>query len=403
MSDFQQTGPLTTLHLLGRTDLSSLDQSLAAAADRFPICLVLPSLISEIKGPALGPILSALASVSYLSKIVVTLGPATESEFREAREFFGRLPHETVLIWNNGPRLESLYQRLEQTGLSAGPDGKGRSVWMALGYLLADSPSAIIALHDCDIVTYDRRLLDRLVYPVASPLMKYHFCKGFYARFSQSLHGRVTRLYVAPLLQALTQILGDLPFLNYLEAFRYPLAGEFCMTGELARSLHFPSGWGLEIGVLAEVYRHTSLQKICQSELCERYDHKHQTLSNSPKQGLGRMATDIAWTLFHLLAEEGVCLTPALLATLPSVYLRHARTAVRRYHHEALINQLTYDLHLELSSAERFSKILAEAGHSFQEKVAARPAIIPDWDHVRAALPTFLGDLKTAVDADNAS
>ncbi len=401
MSDFQQAGPFTTLHKLGQTDSAFLERTLTSASGNLPICLVLPSLISEMAGPALPPILDILTTVSYLSKIIVTLGPATKSEFQEARDFFGRLPQKTVLIWNSGPRLHAQYQRLEKIGLSAGPDGKGRSVWMALGYLLADTPSAVIALHDCDIVTYDRGLLDRLVYPVASPLMEYQFCKGYYARFSGSLHGRVTRLYVTPLLQALTQMLGDLPLLKYLAAFRYPLAGEFCMTADLARSLRFPSGWGLEIGVLAEAYRHTSLRRICQSELCDRYDHKHQPLSDSPDQGLGRMATDIARTFFHLLSEEGVAFTPALLTTLPAVYLRHARTTARRYHHEALINHLTCDLHQELSSAEKFSRILTEVGTSLLEQTATRPTVIPDWNRVQAALPTFLEDLKAAVEADN--
>ena len=66
---------------------------------------------------------------------------------------------------------------------------------------------------------------------------------------------RVTRLLVAPLLESLRQILGPLPLLSYLACFRYALAGEFAMRADLARVNRVPSNWGLEIGVLAEVYR----------------------------------------------------------------------------------------------------------------------------------------------------
>ena len=37
-----------------------------------------------------------------------------------------------------------------------------------------------LAIHDCDIVTYDRSLLARLLYPVAHPQFNYEFCKGYY-------------------------------------------------------------------------------------------------------------------------------------------------------------------------------------------------------------------------------
>ena len=400
MSDFHQAGPFTTLHLLNKTG-DTLGGNVLTSTQGIPVFLLLPSLVSEMKGSALPRILDALTSVSYLSKVVVTLGPATESEFRQARDFFGRLPQEIVLIWNSGPRLRSLYRKLDQAGLSAGPDGKGRSVWMAIGYILADATDAVIALHDCDIVTYNRGLLDRLVYPVASPMLRYHFCKGFYARFSDTLHGRVTRLYVTPLLHALASILGTVPLLRYLDAFRYPLAGEFSMTAEMAESLRFPSGWGLEIGVLAEVYRHTSLHRICQSELCDRYDHKHQVLSQNSDHGLVRMASDIAQTFYHLLVEEGIQLTPAFFKTLAPSYLRKARVSVHRYHHEALVNGLSYDLHKELLSTEIFSDILRETGNRFLERTDSGTDIIPDWRQVQAALPTFLHDLHEAVKTDN--
>ncbi len=401
MSDFHQTGPITTLHKLGTSDPEEMERKIGKFAGKRPVALILPSLVSEMDGQALDRILDALGSVGYLSKVVVTLGPATAGAFARVRNFFGRLPQDVRLIWNDGPRVSELYRRLEAAGLPAGPDGKGRSVWMALGYLLAEEEAEVIALHDCDIVTYDRDLLDRLVFPVSNPDMGYQFCKGFYARFSDRLHGRVTRLFVTPLIRALRKMAGDLPILTYLDAFRYPLAGEFCLTDDMAWGLRIPSDWGLEIGVLAEIYRNSAPTRVCQSELCDRYDHKHQALSDSPERGLFKMATDIAKALYRVVSGEGVILSPAFFGTLRGTYLHLAHAAAGQYQHEAHINGLAYDRHEELRHVETFTEAVTRAGKEF----IARPdetSLIPSWRRVDAALPAFLADLKAAVEADNA-
>ncbi len=401
MSDFHQTGPITTLHKLGEINPEEMDGRIQTFARKRPVALILPSLISELEGEALPRILDALKSVSYLSRIVVTLGPATADEFAQARAFFGRLPHPVRLVWNNGPRLSKLYEKLEEAGLSAGPDGKGRSVWMALGYLLSDAAAEVIALHDCDIVTYDRGVLDRLVFPVVNPDMGYQFCKGFYARFSDRLHGRVTRLFVTPLLRALKKMVGNLPILAYLDAFRYPLAGEFCLTDDMARAMRIPSDWGLEIGVLTEIYRNSTPVRICQSELCDRYDHKHQAVSDTPDKGLYKMAVDIAKAFYRVISSEGIMLSPAFFSTLKGTYLNFAHIAAGQYQDEALINGFAYDRHEELLKVETFMEAITWAGRSFLEKPDETP-LIPSWSRVDAALPGFLADLKEAVEADNA-
>ncbi|MDY6855534.1 MAG: hypothetical protein SWO11_12655 [Thermodesulfobacteriota bacterium] len=48
------------------------------------------------------------------------------------------------------------------------------------------------------------------------------------------MHGRVTRLFVTPLIKALMKILGNIDILCYYDSFRYPLAGEFLMITDLA-------------------------------------------------------------------------------------------------------------------------------------------------------------------------
>jgi len=67
---------------------------------------------------------------------------------------------------------------------------------------------------------------------------------------------------------------------------------------------------GLEIGVLSEVFRHLSWRRVCQVDLADRYDHKHQSLSSEdPSGGLNRMACDIAKHLLRTLAAADVVLS----------------------------------------------------------------------------------------------
>ncbi len=401
MSDFFQPGVITTLHRFKRENLERMEMELEFFSRYNPIALVLPSLYSELKEKALKGIISEIKRVKYINQVIVTLGRASQKEFEHAREFFSVLPQETIVIWNDGERVQSLYHILTQNDISAGEDGKGRSTWMAFGYVLASGKSDVIVLHDCDIVSYDREFLARLCYPVANPNLGYEFCKGFYARVTNKMHGRVTRLFVTPLIRSLERLLGYLPFLVYLDSFRYPLAGEFSMITDLARINRIPWDWGLEVGVLSEVFRNCSLRRICQVDLTDNYEHKHQELSpDDPSKGLLRMCTDIAKNLFRNLASEGIDLSESLLKTLKATYLRTAQEAITKYHDDAAINGLDFDRHEEGVAVETFTKGIELASRAFVDDPLSIP-LIPNWSRVTSAIPDFLERLKNAVDDDN--
>jgi glucosyl-3-phosphoglycerate synthase len=82
-----------------------------------------------------------------------------------------------------------------------------------------------------------------------------------------------------PLIRAMQKVFGYTPLLVYLDSFRYPLAGEFAMTADLARVNKLLGDWGLDFGILAEVFRNSSTQRICQVDLIDTYEHKHQPIS----------------------------------------------------------------------------------------------------------------------------
>jgi glucosyl-3-phosphoglycerate synthase len=269
--------------------------------------------------------------------------------------------------------------------------------------VLASRKASVIAIHDCDIVNYSREMLARLCYPVVHPDIGFEFSKGYYARLSHQMHGRVTRLLMTPVIRALESIVGHLPFLSYLDSFRYPLAGEFAMQADLARVNRIPSDWGLEVGVLAEVYRNCSMRRICQVDIADNYEHKHQELSpGDPSKGLMKMAMDISKSLFRILAAEGVKFDTGLMQTLLVRYQRMAENSISRYHADAMINGLMFDRHEEETAVETFSQALRMATDEFFSDPLGTPPI-PNWMRVSAASPGFLDDLREAVDPDNES
>ena len=211
MSDFFQNGIITTLHNLTNRDVDALEAELAAFARDCPMTLVLPCLYSELATPALARIVEELKKVHYLSHIVIGLDRATEAEFAHALEYFSVLPQAHTVLWNDGPRLGAVQGRLSELGLAPRELGKGCNVWYCFGVVQAMGEARAVALHDCDITTYNRGLLARLLYPVAHPRFNYEFCKGFYARVSDGkLNGRVSRLLVSPLIRTMKKVTGDI-------------------------------------------------------------------------------------------------------------------------------------------------------------------------------------------------
>lgn len=314
---------------------------------------------------------------------------------------FGISPIPVTFLWIDSDRTQELFRLLGEHGLSAGGDGKGRSCWLAYGYLLASKGCKVIALHDCDIVNYSRELLARLCYPVANPNLGYEFCKGYYARVSKSMHGRVTRLFMTPLIRAMDSLASGVPFLKFLDSFRYPLAGEFAMQINLARVNRIPGDWGLEVGVLAEVHRNCAPARTCQVDLADNYEHKHQSLSaDDPSKGLRRMACDISKSLFRTLAGEGVSFTADDFRTLQVRYVRMAEDTINRYYGDAMLNGLEYDRHGEEVAVGAFAKSLKRAADEYLEDPLGLP-LIPNWNRVLAAVPDFFERLETAVEADN--
>jgi len=348
-------------------------------------------------------ILAELEKVNYLHRIIIGLDRADEAQYRKAREFFAPLGDKHIVIWNDSPRMKALEARLEEIGLAPSEAGKGKNVWTSIGYLMACQDSAVMAIHDCDIVTYTNEMLARLVYPVTNPAFPYQVAKGFYARIGNNkLNGRVTRLLVSPLLIALKRVVGDRDYIDYLRSFRYPLSGEFAMRTNILPDLRIPSDWGLEIGVLSEAWRNLAPKAVCQVEIADSYDHKHQDVSEDDTEaGLNRMSADICKAVFRKLAADGTVFTHNTFRTLKATYYRTALDLLEAYHADAVMNGLHVDRHAEEASIELFAESIMRAGQVFLDRPHETP-FIPSWNRVHAADPDFLMDMQSAVASDKA-
>ena len=391
---------IATLHDFS-VDKEDLIKAVRDAVVERPVSIVMPMLYQEVNNKTLSSIKKGLDRCTYLKEIIIPLAARDNKEFTQVKRFFSDLKMPHLIMWCNGPKIERLLQELQSDGIDLLKyRGKGRDVWLALG--IAALRSYAVVLHDADIALYDETIPTKLVYPIVEPELDFKFNKGYYARVNTRegiMYGRVVRLFLQPLLEALMeQYETPLKFVQFLHSFRYPLSGEFALTSDLARDVDIPGNWGLEIGIMAEMYRNVILKRICQTDL-GFYDHKHQTIGNKTK-GLVKMSGDILETLLRVLIEEDhIEVSKEFLISLRVLYQRHAQDCIRKYHADAHFNGLKYDRHLEEQMVEQFSKqIMISGEHYLEHHVGTR---IPDWLRTISARKKIREQLLDIVIVDN--
>jgi glucosyl-3-phosphoglycerate synthase len=150
--------------------------------------------------------------------------------------------------------------------------------------------------------------------------------------------------------------------------------------------MRLPSDWGLEIVTLFEALRHRAPVRLCQVEIADRYDHKHQDLSAEDSSlGLNRMARDVGTHLMRTLAAAGVVLSQGLFQSLVAAYQREAEDAVADSYGVAMINGLTYDRHEEEIEVQTFAAALRASIEEFQADPSG-PPLVPNWARVWAGV-----------------
>jgi len=402
MGDFSQNGIVSTLHDFQTKSTSVIEDELSKFSKQRKMELILPCLYSELEGNALPKIVEEISKTKYLDHIIIGLDKANQIQAKKAWKFFKRLNTPFSILWNDGPSLKKLDQELKKNNLAPIELGKGRNVWYCIGMCIARDSARSVALHDCDIKTYDRRMLAKLFYPVVNPLFNFEFCKGYYPRVAnEKMNGRVARLLVFPLLTALEKTIGKSNYLEFMKSFKYPLSGEFSFRRNILPELRISSDWGIEVGILSEMQRNFSPQNICQVDLADTYDHKHQILSiDDETKGLSRMSIDIIKTFIKKLATQGNTFSREKFRSLKATYYRSALDLIDIYRNDAVMNGLEFDSHNEERAVELFAMNIMKAGEAFILNPMDTP-FIPTWSRVKSAIPDFLGRLEKVVNVDN--
>lgn len=377
MSDLSQHGLIATLQRLQHH--AGLEEELERGCREHPVALILPCHAGDLGRPALRRICRELSGARFLAEVVVPVNGLERGERHGVSAFFRdelRLPHR--LLWcdtEEGDRPHSAFR-----------PGKGANVWASIGLLLRERQVRSFLLADADVTTFRREMLARLAFALVDPRLGYAFAKSYYPRVSDRIYGRVSRLFVAPLLEALVRTSGHLPMLDYLRAFRYPLAGECGMGLDLAERLPVEAGWGLEVGMLCELFREIDPREVCQVDAGVRYDHKHQPLGDG-ERGLVGMCAEVAQTLLRYLTAEGLKLGAGFEEALLLNYAQEGREALRRSAALAAMNGLHYDGESEQAALTAFGAVLAGVRSGEKDRLPAwRQAGSREWAWLEAAL-----------------
>lgn len=168
--------------------------------------------------------------------------------------------------------------------------GKGEALWKSLLVTHGD----IVAWIDTDIVNIDPRFVYGIVGPlIVNPGIEY--VKGFYKRpltFGTVMAeggGRVTELMARPLLNL---------FYPELSGVIQPLSGEYAGRRRALESSTFYSGYGVETGMLIDIFERYGLAAIAQVDLMERVHH------NQPLGALSKMSFAIAQVVMQRLEKR---------------------------------------------------------------------------------------------------
>ena len=333
--DYRQ-GRVTTLHdLTGTTPDAPVEES----------AVVVPIAGDSHAAVTPAHIFETLATVGPGEVIVPLRAPRDVAV--SFRDWLADFDLSATVLWCDSPAIAEL---LDSNGLG-GTTGKGRDVWLGIG--VAADRADYVAVHDADATTYSAAHVPRLLAPLATD---YAFVKGYYARVEDGrLYGRLARLFVAPLLRALSDRM-DNPLVEYLSAFRYPLAGEFAFTAEAARQVRAQRAWGLEIGVLGEAYRTVGVQRSAQVDLGV-HEHDHRPVRGDT--GLSSMSEQVGAALFRALSDEGIETT---YETLVSDYRAAGDRLVEQYAAEAAFNGLGFDADAEREQVRAYESGIGPPG-----------------------------------------
>ncbi|MEJ6012660.1 glucosyl-3-phosphoglycerate synthase [Corynebacterium sp. H127] len=195
-------------------------------------------------------------------EVIVIDSESTDDTARRAREAGAR-----VVDWREAMPIHSTRP------------GKGEALWRGVHVARGD----FVVFIDADLIEPRPHIVRDLIQPFRNPgvhLVKAHYRRPLHS--SPTGGGRVTELTAKPLLRALFPELAQI---------RQPLSGEYALRTSVARTCYFAAGYGVEIGLLIDVYLAFGVAAIAQVDLGVR---RHR---NRPLAELAPMAEVVTRTV----------------------------------------------------------------------------------------------------------
>jgi hypothetical protein len=292
------------------------------------------------------------------------------------------------------PVLEK-YGASRRTGLKSIPPGKGAALWLALPMTKGD----VVCFLDSDIMNFQKEFAVALCHPIVEGLRKRSrsiaMTKAFYKRLtmiyeyphgSYTFGGRVTRLFVIPLMKVLTKEFPSI--FQGFDLLKYPLSGEFAAKRELLESICFPSDYSIEFSILNQSIRMLSPSAIAQVDL-DIFFHIGQSV-----RGLDVMIFQITNRVLRTLELEGIRLSKERRQQVISRYRKEALAMLPTYwkSFENLQREVDVDHGIHYSrdiDLQRFRRFYREFRTKFLYDPDPEQFLLPSWKELSSDLNYF--------------
>jgi hypothetical protein len=288
------------------------------------------------------------------------------------------------------------------SGFNEMPSGKGVALWLSIPIAKGD----IVCFVDSDIMNFMKKYIVALCDPLIEtwdghPSINY--VKASYRRLTYSfenerlrLGGRVTRLFMKPLLRVLGKEYPGM--FGGLKNLVYPLSGEQSMCRDLIERIRFPCNYAIEMSILNQLRRLEEVSSTRQVDLDWLYHIGQPTVE------LMDMVTQITECILNIFEDEGVHLTKKDVEDLVSKYDKEATKMISQYRKTFMRakervshffdQDLNYDEDVDKANLDLFLKTFQDTLKSYDK---TKPTtILPPWIEIKEklnyhAISHFLG------------
>ncbi len=179
-------------------EFDKLCDRLCELSIKYPSGLIIPIIENDLRSPVLERIITELNTCDYLKKVFFALSVPDKEGYEDAMKVASRLKIPCDVVWCNRPEVTGVLDELRKKGLDVTKlSGKGKDLWLTMG--IASLELYAFAVHDADVVYYDRMLPTKLLYPVIEPKLDFFFAKGYYARVNVQQHKMYGRIFASSL------------------------------------------------------------------------------------------------------------------------------------------------------------------------------------------------------------